>query len=82
MTDFRVEREGLRWDFIIPTPRHSDGLGSSLEVPFARCLHKTLPSNYVVTLACSQLAFYGVGQDLVGTCLHELQLTTKGAGAS
>ena len=78
MTDFRVKGEGLRWEFIIPTTRHSDCHGVPFELPFVCRLYKTWPSNHIVAAVGSQFALYGVCQDLVGVCLRKLQLAPPG----
>ena len=72
MADFRVKREGLRWDFIIPTTCTRVCLGFPFKLPFV-CFHKTLLSNHTAAKVGSQFSLCGVCQDLVGVCLHKLQ---------
>ena len=60
MADFRVKGKGLRWDSILPTTRHSDGLGFPFELPFVCCFYKTLLSNHIVTMVGTQFTLYGV----------------------
>ena len=82
MPDFRVEQESL-WQYSISGAGwNSNGFRSSLEMPFVKCIYKTLTGNYVETVIVAQSVPNRVSQHFMGALVNKLQLATKGAAIS
>ena len=82
MPDFRMEGEGLWQDPISSAGWNSNGLGTSLELPFVHRVHETRTGNHVEAVIITQSAPDGVSQHFVGVLVNELQLAPKGAAGT
>ena len=58
---------------------NSNGLGTSLELPFVHRVHETRTGNHVEAAIVTQSAPDGVSQHFVCVLVNELQLAPKGA---